>query len=175
MVTLQAALTAPERVKGMLIIAGMPRFVQGADWPHAMALRTLNQFIQVLGDDLSRALERFLALQMLGSDLAVETLRGLKSKLRERPDPQPEALHAGLELLKRCDLRERLEVIDCPSAWSYGERDTLAPAAASEILKRWLPDASMHTISRAAHTPFLSHPAETEVLVRRSLEAWHEC
>jgi pimeloyl-[acyl-carrier protein] methyl ester esterase len=170
MVTLEAAISAPRRVRGIQIIAGMPRFVKGDDWPHAMARRTLNQFIDLLGDDMSRALERFLALQMLGSDLAVETLRDLKARLRERPDPNPEALQAGIEMLKHGDLRERLKGLACPTNWIYGGRDTLAPARASRHLQHWLPKASTHIIERAAHTPFLSHPDETEKLLRDSLE-----
>ncbi|MES9942890.1 MAG: pimeloyl-ACP methyl ester esterase BioH [Candidatus Thiodiazotropha sp. 6PLUC2] len=171
MVTLQAVLNAPERVRGAVLIAGMPKFVKSEEWPHAMALRTLNQFIELMGDDMTRALERFLALQMLGSDLAVEVLRGLKLKLQERPDPNPQALHAGLELLKQCDLRQRLVEITCPMSWIYGGRDSLAPAKASEILQQWLPNAAIHIIEKAAHTPFLSHPGETEKLVLDSLEA----
>ncbi|MEW8625202.1 MAG: pimeloyl-ACP methyl ester esterase BioH [Candidatus Thiodiazotropha sp.] len=171
MVTLEAVLQAPNRVDGVLVIAGMPRFVTAEDWPHAMKLKTLEQFIELLGDDMSRALERFLALQMLGSDLAVEVLRRLKTRLQERPDPNPEALQAGLELLKHCDLRDRLKGISCPTTWIYGGRDTLAPSGASEVLPHWLPEARMHTIERAAHTPFLSHPLETEKLVLHSLEA----
>jgi pimeloyl-[acyl-carrier protein] methyl ester esterase len=171
MVTLDAALQAPQRVKGILVVSGMPRFVQDEDWPHAMKLKTLEQFIELLGDDMSRALERFLAIQMLGSDLAVEVVRGLKSRLKERPDPNPEALQAGLELLKHCDLRDRLDQIACPSTWIYGSRDTLAPSGAAEILPQWLPEATTYTVERAAHTPFLSHPAETEKLLLASLEA----
>ncbi|MCG8052362.1 MAG: pimeloyl-ACP methyl ester esterase BioH [Candidatus Thiodiazotropha taylori] len=171
MVTLEAVLQAPERINGVLVIAGMPRFVSAEDWPHAMKLKTLEQFIELLGDDMSRALERFLALQMLGSDMAVEVIRGLKSRLQERPDPDPEALQAGLELLKHCDLRERLNRITCPTSWIYGGRDTLAPSGASESLRQWLPEATTHTITRAAHTPFLSHPLETEKLLLESLEA----
>jgi pimeloyl-[acyl-carrier protein] methyl ester esterase len=170
MVTLQAAVTAPERVRGVVVTAGMPRFVKDEDWPQAMALKTLNQFIELMGDDMSRALERFLALQMLGSDLAVEVLRQLKVRLRERPDPNPDALYAGLALLQHCDLRHSLNRLACPTAWIYGGRDTLAPWRASENLKQWLPDATTHVIDRAAHTPFLSHPIETERLVLESLE-----
>jgi pimeloyl-[acyl-carrier protein] methyl ester esterase len=170
MVALEAAMGLPERVRGVVAISGMPKFVKDEDWPHAMALNTLNQFIELMGGDMTRALERFLALQMLGSDLAVAVLRQLKARLRERPDPNPEALHAGLALLKHADLRQGLKRIPCPTAWIYGTRDVLAPSGASETLKQWLPTAETHIIDRAAHTPFLSHPAETERLVRNSLE-----
>lgn len=174
MVALQAAHLAPQRVAGVMVLAGMPRFVQAEDWPHAMAPRTLDLFIQALGDDHSGTLERFLALQMLGSDLAQETLRRLKARLRERPDPHPEALETGLDLLKQADLREALGELGCPTAWLYGDRDTLAPAAAAGLLDRWLPAVTTEVIHGAAHTPFLSHPAETGQAVRRFLEQCHD-
>lgn len=174
MVALQAAHLAPERVAGVMVLAGMPRFVQAEDWPNAMAPRTLDLFVQALGDDHTQTLERFLALQMLGSDLAKETLRRLKHRLRERPDPHPEALESGLDLLKSADLRHALGELACPTAWLYGDRDTLAPAAASKQLREWLPQVSIEVIPGAAHTPFLSHPIETHQAVSRFLEQFDE-
>jgi pimeloyl-[acyl-carrier protein] methyl ester esterase len=173
MVALQAAHLAPQRVSGVMVMAGMPKFVQAQDWPHAMAPRTLDLFIQALGDDHRKALERFLALQMLGSELAQETLRRLKQRLHERPDPHPEALQRGLDLLKSADLRTALGELDCPTAWLYGDRDTLAPAAAAGLLDRWLPKVETAVIHGAAHTPFLSHPGETRTAVNRFLEQFH--
>ena len=174
MVALQAAQIAPERVAGLMLVAGMPKFVQDEDWPHAMAPGTLDLFIQALGEDHSKALERFLALQMLGSDLMQETLRDLKRRLRERPDPHPQALETGLDLLKSADLRPTLGELACPTAWLYGDRDTLAPAQASEQLQAWLPQVSTEIIHGAAHTPFLSHPNETHRAVSRFLEQFHD-
>ncbi|MGD9163248.1 MAG: pimeloyl-ACP methyl ester esterase BioH [Chromatiales bacterium] len=174
MVALQAAQLACERVAGLLVVAGMPRFVQADDWPHAMAPQTLDLFIQALGDNHAKTLERFLALQMLGSDLAQETLRRLKTRLKERPDPHPEALETGLDLLKSADLRPALGELACPTAWLYGDRDTLAPAKASKLLRTWLPQVSTAVIQGAAHTPFLSHPAETRRAVRRFMEQFDE-
>jgi pimeloyl-[acyl-carrier protein] methyl ester esterase len=161
LLALQAAHLAPEAVAGVMAVAGMPRFVQAEDWPHAMAPGTLDLFIQALGEDHTQTLERFLALQMRGSELARETLRRLKSRLRERPEPHPEALAAGLELLKSSDLRPVLCELSCPVAWLYGDRDTLAPAAASTRLGDWLDQVSSEVIPGAAHTPFLTHPVQT--------------
>lgn len=174
MVALQAALLAPEAVAGVMALAGMPRFVQAEDWPHAMAPRTLDLFIQALGDDHSKTLERFLALQMLGSEQAQETLRKLKIRLRERPDPHPQALETGLDLLKSSDLRPLLSELSCPVAWLYGDRDTLAPAAALARLRDWLEQVSAEVIPGAAHTPFLSHPAETYRVVNHFLGQFDE-
>lgn len=170
MVALQAARLAPERVAGVVVLAGMPKFVQSDDWPHAMAPRTLDLFSQALEVDHKGTLERFLALQMLGSSLAQETLRSMKRRLRERPDPHPEALQRGLELLKSADLRDDLGRLTCPTAWLYGDRDTLAPASAAWLLRQWLPGVTAEVIPGAAHTPFLSHPDETRCAVGRFLE-----
>jgi pimeloyl-[acyl-carrier protein] methyl ester esterase len=173
MLCLQSALLAPPRIDGVIVLAGMPRFVQAMDWQYAMAPKTLDQFILALHRDHLQTLERFLALQMLSSDHAVQTLKRLKSLLRERPDPLPEALQVGLALLKTVDLRAQLPHLGCPTTWIYGNRDTLAPAKASADLRQWLPEAAMHIVEGAAHTPFLSHPDETHQLILRSLESIH--
>jgi pimeloyl-[acyl-carrier protein] methyl ester esterase len=173
MLCLQSALLAPPRIEGVIVLAGMPRFVQAMDWQYAMAPKTLDQFILALHRDHPQTLERFLALQMLSSDHAVQTLKRLKSLLRERPGPLPEALQVGLALLKSVDLRAQLPHLDCPTTWIYGNRDTLAPAKASADLRQWLPEAAMHVVEGAAHTPFLSHPDETHQLILRSLESIH--
>jgi pimeloyl-[acyl-carrier protein] methyl ester esterase len=173
MLCLQSALLAPLRIDGVIVLAGMPRFVQAMDWQYAMAPKTLDQFIQALHRDHRQTLERFLALQLLSSDHAVQMLKRLKSLLGQRPDPMPEALQVGLEFLKSVDLRARLSELDCPTTWIYGNRDTLAPAKASADLQQWLPEAAMHIVEGAAHTPFLSHPDETHQLILRGLESIH--
>jgi pimeloyl-[acyl-carrier protein] methyl ester esterase len=174
LVALQAARLAPLRIAGVMVVAGMPRFVQAEDWPHAMPPHNLDLFIQALSDDHAKTVDRFLALQMLGSDSAQETLRRLKVRLRERPEPHPKALETGLELLKSSDLRSALGDLDCPTAWLYGDRDTLAPSRASELLPAWLPQVTSEVILGAAHTPFLSHPVETRNAVSRFLEQFDE-
>lgn len=173
MVSVQSALSAPSRIAGVVAMAGMPRFVKAENWRHAMAPETLDQFIQALRRNHRQALERFLALQMMTSEHAVRTLRRLKTRLRERPDPLPQALQIGLDLLKTVDLRERLAELRCPTTWIYGNRDTLAPAKATADLHRWLPGAAMHVVEGAGHTPFLSHPEETHGLLKRTLESMH--
>ena len=166
----QAALAQPQRVAAVIALTGTPRFVQAEDWPHAMHAEILQQFITASREDHRKTLERFLALQVRGSDRAREVLRGLRQALAQRPDPRPAALHAGLQLLKQVDLRDQLPRLGCPTAWLFGERDTLVPASASADLARWLPEAERHVIPGAAHAPFLSHEKETLAVLSCLLE-----
>jgi pimeloyl-[acyl-carrier protein] methyl ester esterase len=173
-VALQAALQAPERVKALVSLCGTPRFVQAEDWTAAMARQTLDQFISASRHDHRKTLERFLALQVRGSEQARENLRALKQRLRSKPDPDPSALDAGLALLKTVDLRHRLSRLDCPTGWLFGERDTLVPAAvAGSLRERRLPGGWTEIIPGAAHAPFLSHPDETQAALLAMLEGLH--
>lgn len=169
---LQAALDQPQRVKAVLGVCGSPRFVQAHDWPYAMALETLQQFITASRQDHSKTLERFLALQVRGSDTSLETLRVLREKLRIKPEAQPAALDAALALLKTVDLRESLARLTCPTAWLFGERDNLVPAEVALSLSEWLPQPLTRVIPGSAHAPFLSHPTETLEVVCALVEAF---
>ncbi len=173
-VALQVALDQPERVQKLISLAGTPRFVQGKSWPHAMEDKTLGQFATSLRKDHRKTLERFLALQVRGSDEARTTLRTLKTRLMGKPDPQPTALETGLSLLKNVDLREDLAALQMPTLWLYGERDTLVPAAAADLLLAILPQAEVYRIAGAAHAPFLSHRDETLALIETFLEGSSE-
>ncbi|MEA3278557.1 MAG: pimeloyl-ACP methyl ester esterase BioH [Pseudomonadota bacterium] len=161
LVALQAALQAPERIAALILVTATPRFVRASDWSTAVPAQTLEQFHTSLVADPAPALERFLALQVRGSDEARTTLRALRREIARRPSPDPSALALGLDLLREEDLRGRLAEVTCPTLWLFGERDTLVPAAAAEGVASLLPQARLRVIPGAAHAPFLSHPQET--------------
>jgi pimeloyl-[acyl-carrier protein] methyl ester esterase len=141
-------------------VAGTLRFVDAPDWPHAVQGRTLEQFGRALKGDHRATLDRFLLLQVRGSDEGKATLRDLRRRLAAAPEPCPEALEAGLALLASVDLRAEAAELGVPSDWLLGERDTLAPVGAAAELERLVPGARVRPIPGAGHAPFLSHPAE---------------
>jgi pimeloyl-[acyl-carrier protein] methyl ester esterase len=157
-VAIRVALDAPERVRGLVAIAGTPRFVQDADWPHAMPDATFRQFAASLATDHAGALDRFLGLQVRGGEAARETLRELRAAIRARPAPLPGALRAGLELLLGVDLRTELPRLQTPSLWLFGDRDTLVPPEVAYALETLVPSAEILILHGAAHAPFLSSP-----------------
>lgn len=156
-IALMWALMRPERVTRLVLVATTPSFVVRDGWPHAMSAATLQRF----GDELRMAyrltLQRFLALQVQGSEAGRATLDVLRRRLFERGEPSPEALDAALGVLCTSDLREALPRIRVRTLVVAGDRDTLVPVAATRELASLLPHATHVTIEGAAHAPFLSH------------------
>lgn len=171
LVALAAALRAPQRVSGLILMTATPRFLRAPDWSAAMAGDTLEQFHSGLLAEPAATLDRFLALQVRGSDAARETLRTLRRELAARPAPDPRALALGLDLLRDGDLRPRLAELSCPSLWLFGSHDTLVPAVVAPAVAALVPAARVRVIRGAAHAPFLSHPDETAALTGDFLRA----
>lgn len=153
-----AALRAPERVAALVGIATTPRFTQASDWPAAVDAQVLEGFATAFSENHQGTLDRFLALQLRGDPAARQLLRRLREELRHCPAPHPEALAVGLEILRHSDLRSQLAALRPPSCWIFGERDTLVPAALERDLRHYLPQATLITLPRSAHAPFLSDP-----------------
>ena len=169
LVALAAALRAPKRVTGLVLLTATPRFVRAADWPPAMPETTLDQFHQELAADPAATLARFLALQLRGSDSAREVLRTLREILAGQPAPNPAALSLGLDLLRDADLRGRLPDLRCPALWLFGDHDALVPSKVAERIEILMPGARTQVIAGAAHAPHLSHPVETARAIRSFL------
>ncbi len=154
LVALEAARQAPERLRGLMLMASTPRFVTAPDWPCAVDGEVFAQFAAQLDADLDKTLGRFLALQVRGATNGGELLRRLRADLKTRPAAHPQALRAGLALLQETDLRARLRQEVTPLCGVFGERDTLAPASVVQLLP---PDRGV-VLEGAGHAPFLSHP-----------------
>ncbi len=153
---LQAAALAPERVRGLVLIAATPRFVETPDWPHAMDSAVFESFQSNCRRDPIRTLRRFQSLQVKGSDHAAPVLRSLRQA--RIADPQREPLEDALAVLQKTDLRPLLAGLQVPCLWLHGSADQLVPAAAAEAAAARMPEAQAVIIEGAGHAPFLSHP-----------------
>ena len=153
---LHAAGTLP-KVRGLAMIAATPRFVRGDDWPHAVEPSIFEQFGRDLAQDFSGTLERFLALDVMGSAHAREELRTLRQRLVERGAPTERALHEGLQLLENTDLRGALPALGKPSLWIAGQRDRLVSPAAMQAAAALALGGQSLTVGHGGHAPFLGH------------------
>ncbi|HIE7635079.1 pimeloyl-ACP methyl ester esterase BioH [Salmonella enterica] len=158
LVASQMALTHPERVQALVTVASSPCFSAREGWP-GIKPEILGGFQQQLSDDFQRTVERFLALQTLGTETARQDARTLKSVVLAQPMPDVEVLNGGLEILKTVDLREALKNVNMPFLRLYGYLDGLVPRKIAPLLDTLWPHSTSQIMAKAAHAPFISHPA----------------
>lgn len=167
----RAALLAPDRVNALVMLAGTPCFVRKPDWQSAMLPALLESFAAELRADYSRTLNRFLSLQVRGSEQAACVLRTLRARLLEQGEPEPAALQAGLEILRNTDLRSAVAGIACPVLLLMGERDTLVPVSAGVEAARLFSNARVALLAGAGHAPFIQQPERVADHVRAFLRS----
>ncbi|MBV7599863.1 MULTISPECIES: pimeloyl-ACP methyl ester esterase BioH [Aeromonas] len=165
LVASQLALTHPERVQSLITVASSPCFMARDEWP-GIAPKVLAGFNQMLAGDFKQTIERFLAIQAMGSEHARDDIRQLRHWLAERPAPQLAALEAGLGLLADVDLRDELTTLSLPWLRIYGRLDSLVPKAAIPLLDERYPHSRSLVLDKASHAPFISHPAQFIAMVR---------
>lgn len=159
LVASQIALSWPERVRALVTVASSPCFSAQEAWP-GIKPDVLAGFQQQLSDDFQRTVERFLALQTMGTETARQDARALKQVVLSLPMPDVEVLNGGLEILKTADLREPLAGLSMPHLRIYGYLDGLVPRKVVPLLDSLWPDSESQVIAKASHAPFISHPTE---------------
>ncbi|KFN19788.1 pimeloyl-ACP methyl ester esterase BioH [Aeromonas bestiarum] len=165
LVASQLALTQPERCQSLITVASSPCFMARDDWP-GIAPKVLTGFNQMLAGDFKQTIERFLAIQAMGSEHARDDIRQLRHWLAERPAPQLAALEAGLGLLADVDLRDELTTLSLPWLRVYGRLDSLVPKAAIPLLDERYPASNSLVLEKASHAPFISHPQQFVEIIR---------
>ncbi len=158
LVALRAALDEPAQVRGLGLIASSPRFVAAPDWPHGVAAGVFAEFANELHARYRRAIERFLALETMGSMQAQSDLRELRRIVFERGEPSIEALADGLRALDASDLRADVARLAMPSLWIAGRRDRLVPPGALQWAAAQAPHGRCLEYN-SGHAPFLEHAA----------------
>ncbi len=159
LVASKIALTHPERVEALATVASSPCFSAREAWP-GIKPEVLSGFQQQLSENFQRTVERFLALQTLGTETARQDARALKNTVLSLPMPGVDALNGGLDMLKTVDLREPLASLAMPHLRIYGYLDGLVPRKVVPLLDARWPESKSLVIAKAAHAPFISHPAE---------------
>jgi pimeloyl-[acyl-carrier protein] methyl ester esterase len=164
LVAMRAALRAPRRVTSLITIASTPCFVRKPGWQSAMLPSLLETFSVELEQDYARTLNRFLSLQVRGSEQASAVLKSLRASLLAHGEPDAAALAAGLAILRATDLRDAMGAMACPFLMIMGERDMLVPVSVGKEVSRLAEDARLEVIEGAGHAPFL---AAADTVARR--------
>lgn len=170
LVASKIALDHPERVSGLMTVSSSPCFTAHDEWP-GIRPEVLAGFQQQLNEDFQRTVERFLALQTLGTESARQDARLLKSVVLNHQMPEVDVLTGGLEILRIVDLCRALVDCSVPFLRIYGYLDGLVPRKVATLLDASLPRSRSVVMKGAAHAPFISHPDDfAELIINFSCE-----
>ncbi len=149
----------PHKVAKLGLVAASPCFLAKDTWP-GMKPAILQQFSAALTDNIELTIQRFLAIQAIGSAHARADIQQLRQAISAYPVPAAAAVKGALRLLAEQDLRQTLAALPQPVSGCFGGLDALVPAAIVTELGALLPKAKFQLIAKASHAPFISHPDE---------------
>jgi pimeloyl-[acyl-carrier protein] methyl ester esterase len=156
LVALTAALDMPRQVRGLAMIDASPRFARDGDWPQGSDPAIVRQLATDLARDYRATLERFIALEAMGSADPRGEVRHLRELVFARGEPDARVLQEGIRILETTDLRPRLATLVPPSLWLVGHRDRVVhPAAMAWSAAQCGGD--FVDIPHAGHAPFIGH------------------
>ena len=135
----------PDAVKGMVLLASSPLFVEQADWP-GMSEETFNQFVESYQQNSAKTLQRFASLQVAGSQDPRALLRIVKDSLEE----PTELLGQLLAELAR-DRRTEFAALKKPHLMLFAAGDALVPSQVSKLCSGIL-------IAESSHLLFVDQP-----------------
>ncbi len=149
------ALNHPERVQKLITVASSPKFASERPWRGIQA-NVLSAFTAQLVDDFQLTIERFMALQAMGSPSARQDVKLLKKAVLSRPTPNPNSLLAGLQLLADLDYRTELENLTIPMLRLYGRLDGLVPVKVATDVDSLAPESDSFIFAESSHAPFMT-------------------
>ncbi|NNG44860.1 pimeloyl-ACP methyl ester esterase BioH [Pseudoalteromonas sp. NEC-BIFX-2020_002] len=149
----------PEKVAKVLLVASSPFFAETEGWP-GIKENVLTAFKEQLVTHREKTIERFLAIQAMGSTSSRDDIKQLKKLLNEYPAPQECALSAGLDILQSDDLRDIFSNCPVPIRGVFGRLDALVPYRGIAKMQALNSDFEYEVIDKASHAPFISHKKE---------------
>lgn len=149
----------PNKVSKVILVASSPFFAEADDWPGIKA-SVLEQFKEQLVNHREKTIERFLAIQAMGSESARDDIKQLKHLLNQYSAPKSEALSAGLNILQNDDLRNVFAHCPVPVKAIFGRLDALVPYKAINKMAALNTEFEYEVLDKASHAPFISHKKE---------------
>jgi pimeloyl-[acyl-carrier protein] methyl ester esterase len=164
-----------ERIAGLVLVGGTPRFTAGDGYPHGLPPREVRGMAARLSRDFPRTLGEFFRAMFAPGELGREEENRIAREIvMGGRVPEPAVALATLATLAETDLRGELPGVDRPVLLIHGGADPICLPAASRAMAELLPDARLAELSGLGHAPFLSRPSLFTELLRGFLKELHE-
>lgn len=152
---LQTPLEAPDKLVSLLCVATSTHFVTKPTW-EGIKPEVLSHFESELARDYRATVQRFLAIQAMGSPHAKADIQVIKGAISAYPEPCEASLLQGLKLLQSVDLSSQVHKISVPTLRLYGRLDALVPVAVASNIADLQPNAHTIIMEHVSHAPFIS-------------------
>jgi pimeloyl-[acyl-carrier protein] methyl ester esterase len=157
LIALESYVLLRERLSGLVLTAGTPRFTQGDGFPYGLSRIEVDGMTRKVQRSLRRALEGFTARMFATGELDDPSLAVMVQKLLSAvPIPTAEVAIQALDALVETDQRDRLALIDLPTLIMSGDRDVICLPQASALLAQRIPSARQMVFAGCGHAPFLT-------------------
>lgn len=164
----QVALDYPAKLKQLILICSSPKFSKNHNWP-GIEPKVLDYFIQQLSVESVKTLDRFLAIQAMGSDTARQDVKTIRKAVQQYPPASEQALLEGLDMLENIDLRNKIKNLVTPCMMFLGRLDTLVPEKVAPCIQQLNPHIEIETLHKASHAPFISDTKGFSEQLRKAL------
>jgi pimeloyl-[acyl-carrier protein] methyl ester esterase len=159
-IAIESFMLLRDRLSGLVLIGGTPRFTQGAGFPYGLSRIEVDGMARKVQRSLRRAMEGFTARMFSADELEDPSLAALvRELLAGVPLPGTDAALQALAALAECDLRDRLSLIDLPTLIMNGDRDVICLPQASQFLEEGISGARRIEFAGCGHAPFLTQSA----------------
>lgn len=160
-IVLQASLDLRERLSGIVLVSGTPRFTSSDDFPYGLTETEANGMANKVRRNLARALAGFNAHMFTENELENASNREqILEMLSSEPVPDTSTAIQGLKALYQADLRSILCRIEMPALVINGDKDPICLPGASSFLAENISESRQVIFSGCGHAPFLSHAEE---------------
>lgn len=154
-IAIKAYALLKERISGLLLVGGTPRFCSAPDYPgglplneaRGMAIRLKRDYRETSGQFFTSMFSETEKASADLTDIAARTVATL---------PSVRVALAALQELTDTDLRQLLPGTNIPVRLLHGAEDSICPLAAAEFMAGQLPRASMKIFPFSGHAPFMS-------------------
>jgi pimeloyl-[acyl-carrier protein] methyl ester esterase len=157
LIALEASVLLSERLSGLVLTAGTPRFTQGDGFPYGLSIVEVEGMARKVQRSLRRALDGFTARMFAPGELDDPSLAVMVQELLSTvPMPTSDAAIQALDALVETDQRDRLALIDLPTLIMNGDSDVICLPQASAFLAERITSARQMVFAGCGHAPFLT-------------------
>jgi len=146
-----------ERLSGLILISGTPRFIATDDFPYALQKVETDGMSVNVRRNLARTLNGFRQAMFATGELDDSSLAGrVNDLLATIPFPETDTAFKSLQALAAADMRSLLPRIDLPTLIVNGDRDCICLPEASVFMAQRIGSSNHLVLTGCGHAPFLT-------------------